>query len=388
MIALARHLTPFVLAAGLLTAMPAQAFETKARHALVIDLDTDTVLLDKDAEVPMPPSSMSKLMTAYMLFERLKSGSLSLDDAFTVSENAWRKGGAASGGSTMFLNPGAQVKVHDLMRGIIVQSGNDACVVVAENLAGDEASFAAAMNRRAKELGLTNSHFVNATGLPDPDHYMTAHDLVTLAEHIIRDFPEFYEIYGETEFTYNGILQHNRNPLLYMNMGADGLKTGHTNIAGFGLTASAVQDGRRLVMVINGLQSNKERSEEAERLMSWGFRNFETVTLLKAGQPISDAEVWMGEEETVPLVSVNDLKITLPRAARRDMVAKAVFDTPIPAPIHAGDRIATLVLSGPDMAKLEYPLVAGRAVEKLSFFGRILVSARNAVFGTVQPAAQ
>nr|WP_207160539.1 D-alanyl-D-alanine carboxypeptidase family protein [Rhodospirillum rubrum] len=368
--------------------MPAQAFETKARHALVIDLDTDTVLLDKDAEVPMPPSSMSKLMTAYMLFERLKSGSLSLDDAFTVSENAWRKGGAASGGSTMFLNPGAQVKVHDLMRGIIVQSGNDACVVVAENLAGDEASFAAAMNRRAKELGLTNSHFVNATGLPDPDHYMTAHDLVTLAEHIIRDFPEFYEIYGETEFTYNGILQHNRNPLLYMNMGADGLKTGHTNIAGFGLTASAVQDGRRLVMVINGLQSNKERSEEAERLMSWGFRNFETVTLLKAGQPISDAEVWMGEEETVPLVSVNDLKITLPRAARRDMVAKAVFDTPIPAPIHAGDRIATLVLSGPDMAKLEYPLVAGRAVEKLSFFGRILVSARNAVFGTVQPAAQ
>ncbi|HCF18552.1 MAG TPA: D-alanyl-D-alanine carboxypeptidase, partial [Rhodospirillum rubrum] len=328
-----------------------------------------------------------KLMTAYMLFERLKSGSLSLDDTFSVSENAWRKGGAASGGSTMFLNPGAQVKVHDLMRGIIIQSGNDACVVVAENLAGDEATFAAAMNRRAKELGLTNSHFVNATGLPDPEHYMTAHDLVLLAEHIIRDFPEFYEIYGETKFTYNGIVQHNRNPLLYMNMGADGLKTGHTNIAGFGLTASAVQDGRRLLMVINGLQSNKERSEEAERLMSWGFRNFETVTLLKAGQPISDADVWMGEEETVPLVSVNDLKITLPRAARRDMVAKAVFETPIPAPIQAGDRIATLVLTGPDMAKLEYPLVAGRAVEQLSFFGRILASARNAVFGTAQPAA-
>ncbi|MCF8480118.1 MAG: D-alanyl-D-alanine carboxypeptidase [Rhodospirillum sp.] len=375
----------------LLVALPlsvgtARAFETKAEHALLIDLGTNTVLFDKAAEVTMPPSSMSKLMTAYMVFERLKQGSLSLDDTFTVSENAWRKGGSASGGSTMFLEPGSTVRVEDLLRGIIIQSGNDACIVVAENLAGDEASFADAMNRRAQELGLKNSHFTNATGLPDPQHYMTAHDLAILAKNIIRDFPEFYRFYGETEFTYNGITQHNRNPLLYKNVGADGLKTGHTSAAGYGLTASAKEGDRRVVMVINGLKSTKERSEEAERLMAWAFRNFENVNLLKGGDPISQAQVWLGEEDTVPLVSANDLIVSLPRAARRDMVVKAVYEGPITAPIQAGDPIATLVIEGPDMERLEYPLVAGKSVEELSMVGRILASMKNALFGLAQDA--
>jgi D-alanyl-D-alanine carboxypeptidase (penicillin-binding protein 5/6) len=379
------------LGLGLLVALPlttgvATAFETKADHALLIDLGTNTVLLDKAAEVSMTPSSMSKLMTAYMVFERLKQGSLSLDDTFTVSENAWRKGGSASGGSTMFLEPGSTVRVEDLLRGIIIQSGNDACIVVAENLAGDEASFADSMNRRAQELGLTGSHFMNATGLPDPQHYMTAHDLAMLAEHIIRDFPEYYRFYGETEFTYNGITQHNRNPLLYKNMGADGLKTGHTSVAGYGLTASAKEGDRRVVMVINGLKSTKERSEEAERLMAWAFRNFEDVNLLTAGEPISKAEVWLGEDDTVPLVSAKDLVVSLPRAARRDMVVKVVYDGPLAAPIKEGDPLATLVLEGPDMQRLEYPLVAGKSVEELSLFGRILTSIKNAVFGMAQDA--
>jgi D-alanyl-D-alanine carboxypeptidase (penicillin-binding protein 5/6) len=380
-----------VLALGLLatTALApgwAAAFETQARHAYILDLGTNTVLFDKDAEVSMPPSSMSKLMTAYMVFERLKTGSLSLDDTFTVSENAWRKGGAASGGSTMFLEPGSTVRVEDLLRGIIIQSGNDACIVVAENLAGDEATFAEAMNRRAQELGLSSSHFTNATGLPDPDHYMTAKDLALLARHIIKDFPEYYRIYGETEFAYNGITQHNRNPLLYKGMGADGLKTGHTSIAGYGLTASAMEGDRRVVMVINGLESTKARSEEAERLMAWAFRNFENVSLLTAGEPISEAEVWLGEEDKVSLVSPTDLVATLPRSARRDMVVKAVYDGPIAAPIEKGARIATLVIEGPDMERLEYPLVAGETVDDLSLFGRIFASARKAMFGLAEDA--
>ncbi len=365
----------------------AQAFETKARQALLLDYETGTAMLAKDADVQMPPSSMSKLMTAYMVFERLKEGSLSLDDTMTVSENAWRKGGAASGGSTMFLEPGSTATVEQLLKGIIIQSGNDACIVVAENLRGDEASFADAMNRRAEELGMTNSHFVNATGLPDPNHYMTARDLAHLARRIIDDFPEYYRIYSETEFSFNGITQHNRNPLLYKNMGADGLKTGHTSIAGYGLTASAEQAGRRVIMVINGLDSTKERSEEAERLMGWAFRNFENVTLLEAGAPISEAEVWMGDVDTVPLVSTETLKVTLPRTARRDMTVKAVYEGPIPAPIHQGDVIAKLLISGPDMETLEYPLSAARDVEELSLIGRLFAAAKNALFGLAEQAA-
>ncbi|GEO80156.1 D-alanyl-D-alanine carboxypeptidase family protein [Pararhodospirillum oryzae] len=372
------------LAVALVLAAPgAWAFETKAREAFLIDLETNTVLLDKDADTPMPPSSMSKLMTAYMIFERLHEGSLSLDDTFTVSENAWRVGGAASGGSTMFLEPGARVRVEDLLRGIIIQSGNDACVVAAENLAGDEATFARQMTRRAKELGLTHSSFANATGLPDPGHLMTARDLALLAQHIINDFPTYYEIYSETQFTYNGIVQHNRNPLLYKNLGADGLKTGHTSIAGYGLTASAKQGDRRVIMVINGLNTTMERSEEAERLISWAFRNFENATLFHAGEVVSAADVWMGAEDTVPLVVPKDLLVTLPRAAHRDLSIKVMYEGPVQAPIAEGAPIARLVLEGPEMTPLSFPLVAGKAVEPLSAVGRVFSSLAHLMFGWV-----
>ena len=261
---------PLLLLIALAAGPSARALDIAAREVILIDYQTWTVLEESNADKRMPPSSMSKLMTAFMLFEAIHSGELSLDDEFQVSENAWRKGGAASGGSTMFLEPNTSVRVEDLLRGIIIQSGNDACIVVGENMAGSEEAFADEMTARAYELGMTNSNFTNTTGLPDPEHYTTARDLAILAKRIIVDFPEYYSLYKETEFTYNEIKQFNRNPLLYRPGGADGLKTGHTNAAGYGLTASAVRDGRRLIMVANGMESTQARSEETSRLMDWG----------------------------------------------------------------------------------------------------------------------
>lgn len=373
--------------AGLMAsvALPASAIETKAREALLLDFETGTVLFDKDADVAMPPSSMSKLMTALMVFERLKEGSLSLDERFRVSENAWRKGGAASGGSTMFLEPNSEARVEDLLRGIIVQSGNDACIVVAENLMGSEEAFAEAMNRKAKEIGLTGSHLVNSTGLPDENHYMTARDLAKLARLLITKFPEYYEIYAEQEFTYNGIKQHNRNPLLYTMPGADGLKTGHTSVAGYGLTASAVAGDRRQILVINGTNSIQERAEEAQKLMDWGFRNFENKTLFTAGETVENAEVWLGKSDGVPLVIQDDLKLTLPRRAAQTMTVKVAYDGPIPAPVEKGQQLATLVISSPEMAEtVQVPLVAATDVPRLGFFGRMTAAAQHLLFGFAQ----
>ncbi|MBB4265819.1 D-alanyl-D-alanine carboxypeptidase (penicillin-binding protein 5/6) [Roseospira visakhapatnamensis] len=375
-----------VLASGPVMAR-AQAIETSAREALLLDVGTGTVLLDKNATVPMPPSSMSKLMTTYMVFEQLKAGRLSLDNVFSVSENAWREGGAASGGSTMFLEPNSNVRLEDLLRGIIVQSGNDACIVVAENLAGSEEAFAEAMNRRAAEIGLTDSTFENSTGLPHPDHLMTARDLATLANRIITDFPEYYPYYSEKEFTYNGITQHNRNPLLYKNVGADGLKTGHTSIAGYGLTASAERNGRRLILVLNGLDSTRARTEEAERLISWGFRTFETVTMFKPGDTVTEAEVWMGETETVPLVLPEGLTVTIPRNARRAMTVTARYEGPVPAPVTQGDRVATLVIEAPGMEDMAFPLHAGTNVDRMGLFNRMFTALKYLVLGLALPDA-
>jgi len=376
-----------ITVAGGPTRARAQAIETSAREALLIDMSTDTVLLEKDADTLMPPSSMSKLMTAYMVFDQLKAGRLSLDNVFSVSENAWRKGGAASGGSTMFLEPNSTARLEDLIRGIIVQSGNDACIVVAENVAGSEEAFAEAMNRRAHEIGLDSSTFLNATGLPEPGHLMTARDLATLAEHIITDFPEYYPYYSEKEFTYNGITQHNRNPLLYKNMGADGLKTGHTSIAGYGLTASAERNGRRLILVLNGLDSTQARTEEAERLMSWGFRNFETVEMFDPGATVTEAEVWQGQTETVPLVLPEGLTVTIPRNARRAMTVTARYEGPVPAPIAQGEQIATLVIEAPGMDTLEYPLHAGTRVDRMGMINRMFAALKYLVLGLALPEA-
>lgn len=359
----------------------AQTLDTRAREAFLVDFETGTVLLDKASEELMPPSSMSKLMTTVMVFERLKEGSLSLDEKFRVSENAWRKGGAASGGSTMFLEPHAEARVEDLLRGIIIQSGNDACIVVAENLMGSEDDFARAMTKRAREIGLTKSTFVNATGLPDEGHLMTARDLATLARYIINTFPEYYSIYSELKFEYNGISQSNRNPLLYTMRGADGLKTGHTSVAGYGLTASAMEGDRRQILVINGLESVKARSEEAQRLMDWGFRNFENRRLFTAGETVTTAEVWLGQADSVGLVIDRDLKLTVPRRAAQNLEVKVVYTGPLAAPVAKGQQVATLMVGGTDMKTMEFPLVAAEDVPRLGFVGRIGAAVRHLVFG-------
>lgn len=359
----------------------ASAIDIAAREYILVDFQTGSILDSQKADDSMPPSSMSKLMTAYMVFEAVHSGALSLDDEFMVSENAWRQGGAASGGSTMFLEPNSRVRVEDLLRGIIIQSGNDACIVVAENMAGSEEAFADEMTERARDLGLTGSNFANATGLPDPNHYMTASDLALLARLIITDFPEYYSLYEETEFTYNDIKQFNRNPLLYRPGGADGLKTGHTDIAGYGLTASAVRDGKRLILVANGMESTQARSEETAKLMDWGFRNFTNKDLFRAGEMVSDAEVWLGLEATVPLIIEEDVTVTIPRQAWRTLDVKAVYDGPIAAPIEQGTKIAKLVIDGEGMSPLEYDLVSGASVAKLGFTGRIQAAASQILFG-------
>lgn len=366
----------------LATASPATAaMATKAPHAFLMDAQTGAVLLDKEGDAPMAPASMSKLMTVFMLLEALKEGRVSLDSMFSVSEFAWEHGGAASGSSTMFLKPHEQVKVEDLLRGIIIQSGNDACIVVAENLAVTEAEFAAKMTKRAREIGLTDSTFSNATGWPAPDQRMSARDLARLARELILRFPTFYPVFGEKSFTHNGIKQGNRNPLLYRFPGADGLKTGHTTESGYGLVGSAKVNDRRLILVINGLESNKDRSEESERLLNWGFSEFQNVTLFNRGETVDSAEVWLGSKKSVALQAPDDFIITMPRAARRDMRVSVVVDQPVAAPIRAGQKVATLKVTAPGMDAVELPLLAAESVERLGFTGRIVAAAKYLFWG-------
>ncbi|KLN61290.1 D-Ala-D-Ala carboxypeptidase [Kiloniella spongiae] len=354
----------------------AHAIETSAREAYLIDYTTKTVLINKDAEVSMPPASMSKIMTAYMVFERLKDGRLSLDDKLPVSEKAWRKGG-----SKMFVEVGKEVSIHDLLRGIIVQSGNDACIVVAEGLGGSEENFALEMTAKAREIGMENSTFANATGWPDPGQRMTAKDLAILADRIITDFPEFYDVYSEKSFTWSGITQGNRNPLLYKNLGADGLKTGHTEEAGYGLTASAKQGDRRIIMVLNGMGSAKERAEESARLVSWAFREFDNFELFKAGETVDTADVWLGTEKTIDLVPEDDLLLTLPRNAKNKMTATVNYVGPIQTPIEKGERLGTLTIAAPDIDTVEIPLVAANSVEREGGFSRIVSALNYLIFG-------
>ena len=359
-------------ATTLLSVNSAKAFETKAKYALLMDADTGYIMMNKDADVAMPPASMSKLMTAYLIFERLKSGELTTDTEFTVSENAWRKGGAKSGSSTMFLNPKQTVKVGDLLRGIIVQSGNDACIVAAENIAGSEEVFADMMTAKGKELGLTNSTFKNATGLPQEGHEMSSFDLARLAQALMRDFPEYYSIYSEKEFKYNGIKQGNRNPLLYEVAGADGLKTGHTEKSGFGLTGSVkTTDGRRLIMVINGLKSMADRREESKRLIGWGSGSFENVTMYRAGDTVETVPVWLGTEEKVALVPNRALSVTVPRGIKPDVRAEIHYQTPALAPIQKGDKLGQIIVRGPDGQAQTADLIAATSVDKVGYFGKL-----------------
>jgi D-alanyl-D-alanine carboxypeptidase (penicillin-binding protein 5/6) len=319
---------------------------------------------------------MSKLMTVYLLFEALKKGDVKLTDTFHVSKKAW-----ATQGSKMFVVIDSDIAVEDLIRGIIVQSGNDACVVVAEGLAGTEEAFAERMNKKAAELGLQDSHFVNASGLPDPNHLMSARDLYLLAKHLFEDFPEDYHYFSEKEFTFHGIKQGNRNPLLYRpNTGVDGLKTGHTEDAGFGLTASAIRDGRRIFMVVHGLGSMQNRADEAGQLLDWAFRAFGDYTVAKKGTLLAQANVWMGQQKTVPLTVPKDLVVTIPVSDRNKVVTKAIYDGPIAAPIAAGQQVGELVMTIPGMPDFHAPLVAAQDVPQLGFGGRVVAQLQHLIF--------
>jgi D-alanyl-D-alanine carboxypeptidase (penicillin-binding protein 5/6) len=354
-----------MLALGLVPG-PAKAYETLARAAIRFDHDTGQVLYAKNADEPLPPASMSKLMTVLMVFERLHDGRLTLDDEFPVSERAWRKGG-----SKMFVEVGKRVRVEDLLRGIIVQSGNDACIVVAENLASTEEAFAEQMTVRAQELGLTHTTLKNASGWPDPDHLMSVRDLATLAGIIIREYPEYYTIFSEPEFEFGGILQYARNPLLRRNVGADGLKTGHTEDAGYGLTASATRDGRRLVMVVAGLETPGQRARESERLLEHGFRDFKAYELFEAGQTVDSAAVWLGDQETVPLVTDERVVLTLTPEARRALEVKVIYEGPVPAPIALGSTLAELEITAPGIEPRRVPLLAGEKIQEVGLLGRM-----------------
>ena len=355
-----------LLAPSCLATPASGAMKTAAKQAYIVDLQTGAVLLDKDGGTPFPPASLSKLMTVYMVFERLRTGQLSLDDRFVVSRKAWR-----TGGSKTFVEVDKRVRIEDLLRGAIVQSGNDACIVLAEGLSGSEKAFADAMNRKARELGLADSHFLNASGWPADGHVMSPRDVAGLARRIIEDFPEYYPWFAEKSFRYNGIRQGNRNPLLYRDTGADGLKTGHTRASGYGLAASAIREGRRIVMVLAGLSSARQRSREARRLLDWAYETFANYTLFARGAVVEHAEVWLGEEDTVPLVATGDIGITLPRASRRGLEVKVVYEGPVPAPVRKGAAIARLVIEAPGFDTMEVPLAAGADVERLGTFGRL-----------------
>lgn len=357
----------FLLAAALpFSAHAQQALETAAREAILMDAETGAVLFEKNADTLMHPASMSKLMTIAMLFDKLAEGSVKMEDTFPVSESAW-----SIQGSKMFVELGSRIPVQDLLRGIIVQSGNDACVVVAEGIGGDEQNFARMMTERARQIGMTHAEFRNASGWPHPEHLMTARDLATLARYLVTTHKQYYSIFSEIDFTWHGIKQGNRNPLLYSYPGADGLKTGHTEEAGYGLTGSAERNGRRLIVVVTGLESDKRRGIEAERLLTLGFNEFESYKLMSAGQKIEDAAVWLGEADKVPVVAAKDVRVTLPRAARKSLQAKLVYQTPLAAPVTEGAEVGTVTFTADGMQPITVPVTAGGSVPKLGFFGKI-----------------
>ncbi len=371
---------PDTAAAAAPTGSPADTplgpMDTSARWAAIIDFNTGATILNKAADEEMPPSSMTKLMTAYIVYSKLKAGTLRLDQTLPVSEHAWR-----TQGSKMFVELGAQIEVENLIRGMIIQSGNDACIVLAEGIAGSEEQFVELMNAEAAKLGLTHSVFRNCTGWPDPAHHMSARDIATLAKRIIQDFPEYYHYDSEKSFTYHGIVQYNRNPLVQRGM-ADGLKTGHTDAGGFGVVGSAEHNGRRVIMVLNGMPSKRARVEESVRLMGWAFANFENVTLFSANDIVENAPVYLGTSRTVPLVGGRDLTLTMPRAWKAHARIAIAYDSPIPAPIRQGDVVGKLTVSGQGVPETEVDLLAGEDVGRLALPGRAVAVFTHMLTGT------
>jgi D-alanyl-D-alanine carboxypeptidase (penicillin-binding protein 5/6) len=369
------------LSASLCATQPAraQAFQSAATHAILIDGDSGTVLYEKAADEPFAPASMAKLMTAEILFRELEQGRLTMDSEFSISENAWRKGGGRADGSSMFAPLNSRVKVADLLRGLIVQSGNDAAIAIAEGIAGSEDNFARMMNERAKEIGLQNSTFRNPTGYGHPDQKVTARDLTRLAIHLIEAYPDYYKIYSEREFTWNKIRQQNRNPLLAEFPGADGLKTGYLEESGYALTGTAVQNGQRLIMVVSGLKTMRDRAQESRKLLDYGFRAFESRPLFEKNDVVGEAQVYGGSRGAVPLTSPKPIRVLLPRGTNDRLVAKVVYTGPLQAPIKKGARVARLQVMRGDVQALDVPLYAAedvgmgslsqRAVDGLMEFG-------------------
>lgn len=356
-------------------------FQTSAPYAILIDAESDSVLLEKNADQLTPPSSLAKLMTAEVVFNELKAGRIKLDDEFLISEDAWRRGGAPSHTSSMFAPIHSRVRVEDLMRGMIIQSGNDSCIALAQGIAGSEPKFAEMMNKRARELGLKQSFFSNSTGLPDPPLRVTVRELAKLARHLIATYPEYYPIYGEREFTWNKIRQFNRNPLLTMNMGADGMKTGYTQEGGYGLVGSAVQNGLRLIVVVNGLKTAQERANEAKRLLEWGFKGFESRPLFAQGQPVGAAKVFGGAQGSVDLIGTGGVSILVPRGSSERIIARISYTGPVRAPVAQGQAIGTLKVWRGDQVALTVPLQAAEDVPVGNLTQRAIDAVAELVIG-------
>ncbi|PPR34567.1 MAG: D-alanyl-D-alanine carboxypeptidase DacC [Alphaproteobacteria bacterium MarineAlpha6_Bin3] len=354
--------------------LKAYSMETSANSAYIIDVNSNTILYEKNADERQGPASMSKLMLIYMVFERLQNGTLALDNEFLVSKKAWK-----FGGSKMFVNVGDKVTVKDLLMGVIVQSGNDACIVLAEGISGSEEIMASNMNEKAKDIGLTNSNFINVTGWPNKDHYMSLRDIGHLSKLIIKKFPEYYNYFSLSEYTYNDIKQFNRNKLLSRE-GFDGLKTGRTTQSGYGIAVSAIKDNRRVVSVVNGLNSDKDRVNETLKLVNWAFRDFVNLDLYQAEETIQSAKVWLGKESFIPLILNEDLSVTVKKNNFEKFKVKLVYETPIIAPAKKGDKVAELHLIDGENIKIK-DVYAGKDVEKVSRFYRSFSIINYLLFG-------
>lgn len=378
-----RLIVSFLLLLGAPPALAQEEFalQSEASHIAIVDHDTGVLLFCKNCDTPMPPASMSKLMTALLVREKIADKQLAYDTKLTVSENAWRHG-AQSDGSHMFLPIHSQVAVRDLLDGVIVVSANDACIALAEGIAGSEEAFVREMNARAKELGLSSAHFSNVTGLPEADHVISAHDLARLTTYLIKTYPDLYAIYSKPELTYNNHTQQNRNPLLGAYPGADGVKTGHTAASGYGLVGSAVEDGRRRIVVFNGMPTQAARAKEAQRLMRAAFMEFEAVTLFNKGDQVGAATVWLGGARTVPLVAREPIVFGHHKSLNGRLSAQIVYRGPVMAPVKAGDPIGELVVQGPEFPPRRFPLVAGKAVGRMNVFGRAFAGAQALVSGS------
>jgi D-alanyl-D-alanine carboxypeptidase (penicillin-binding protein 5/6) len=358
-----------------------EAFQTSIPAAVLLDPDSDSLLFDKNGDQLVAPASLAKLMTLEYVFNEIKHGRLKLDDSFRISENAWRKGGAPSHGSTMFAAIHSEVKVDDLIHGIIVDSANDACIAIAEGMVGNEAAFGALLTKRAREIGLEKSTFTNAEGFPDPNLRVTAREMAQLARHIIKTYPEFFPYFAEREFTWNNIRQQNRNPLLAMGIGADGMKTGETAEAGFNLVGTAVQDNFRLIVVVTGAKSDKERGDEAKKMLEMGFHGFEARVLFAEGQNIGGARVFGGDRSYVPLLAPGIVKVMLPRNANERLLARIVYTGPVPAPITKGQPIGKLMVWRGENLALEVPLTAAEDVGPGSMSQRAMDGATELMIG-------